>query len=131
MALPRPSHMPLVMRNRYDIQSLIGNFEGCAWQYVSNPIRMGAILQLRMANFALVIAGVVHMGLSFSLCKAAGTRGLIIADSFGMVLRICYSLWFARQYFRNVPGYAGVPWRPHPWTFAVLAAACGIGLASE
>jgi len=87
--------------------------------------------QLRAANGALLAFGVAHMGLSFFLCKAAGTYGLIAADAVGMLMRIAYSIAFMRRFFRDVEEVDAWGWLPHPATIAALAGSAAAALTSE
>jgi len=87
--------------------------------------------QLREANLVLVAFGAAHIALSFFLCQVHGTFGLIAADAVGMALRISYSMWFMRRYFRAYTWFSLWSWTPHRLVAVGLPAAAAAALASE
>jgi len=50
--------------------------------------------QLKYGHMALVGITAVQTAATLALVASGGTLGMILADGVGMLLRICYCIWF-------------------------------------
>ncbi|KAL3845354.1 hypothetical protein ACJIZ3_002757 [Penstemon smallii] len=57
--------------------------------------------QLKRSNDSLLIFSLIYIVLNVLLIRAAGAVGLILANSLNMILRIIYSAYFIRNYFKE------------------------------
>ena len=85
-----------------------------------------AFLSLSAAASFLVFAG-----LTLPLMQAYGTIGLVLANSLGMLVRICFSLNFIRSYFKRPPEEPLPDMFPHPAVLASFVAAFAGTMASD
>ncbi|GIL64160.1 hypothetical protein Vafri_18121 [Volvox africanus] len=82
---------------------------------------------LQQSNALLLVFSAVHLGVCVALVRQYGALGLVAADSANMVLRISYSAWCIRRFFRSLPAFSlHRDLLPAPSTltaFAIVAAA--------
>jgi oligosaccharide translocation protein RFT1 len=55
-------------------------------------------------NIVLIVTSLLHMGLSVLSVRTYGARGLLVADSANMILRILYCCWYMKSYFKTIGG---------------------------
>ncbi|KXZ50073.1 hypothetical protein GPECTOR_18g51 [Gonium pectorale] len=87
---------------------------------------------LRHSNAALLAFSGAHLAACVALVGRHGALGLVAADGANMVLRIAYSAWCIRGFFRPLPSFSLVrDLLPAPASLAAFAAAGAAAAASQ
>ncbi|GIL76385.1 hypothetical protein Vretifemale_5979 [Volvox reticuliferus] len=61
---------------------------------------------LQQSNALLLVFSGAHLGVCVALVRQYGALGLVAADGANMVLRISYSAWCIRRFFRPLPAFS-------------------------
>ncbi|KAG2446862.1 hypothetical protein HYH02_008019 [Chlamydomonas schloesseri] len=87
---------------------------------------------LQASNALLLLFAGAHMGACVALVGRLGALGLVAADGANMLLRIAYSAWCIRRFFRQLPGFSlRRDLLPSTATLAAFAAAaCAAGVSN-
>ncbi|GLI64837.1 hypothetical protein VaNZ11_008131 [Volvox africanus] len=87
---------------------------------------------LQQSNALLLVFSGVHLGVCVALVRQYGALGLVAADSANMVLRISYSTWCIRRFFRSLPTFSlHRDLLPAPNTLAAFATAAAAAATSN
>ncbi|GFR48691.1 hypothetical protein Agub_g10647, partial [Astrephomene gubernaculifera] len=87
---------------------------------------------LQQSNMLLLVFSGAHLAACVVLVQQYGALGLVAADSVNMLLRIAYSAWCIRRFFRPLPSFSlQRDLLPAPPTLAAFAAAAAVAAASN
>ncbi|XP_062092194.1 uncharacterized protein LOC133798039 isoform X1 [Humulus lupulus] len=85
--------------------------------------------QIKRSNDSLLLFSVIYIAMNVLLIRSAGAVGLIIANSFNMILRIMYSGVFIKRFFQDSSSFSFYKCLPSGWTVLLFSGL--ITLASE
>ncbi|XP_041004418.1 protein RFT1 homolog isoform X1 [Juglans microcarpa x Juglans regia] len=86
--------------------------------------------ELKRSNDSLLVFSFIYIVLNVLLIRSAGAIGLILANSFNMILRILYSTVFVKQYFQDSSSFSFSSCLPSGWTVLLFSAIAVRSLSS-
>lgn len=77
--------------------------------------------QIKRSNDWLLVFSLIYLLLNVLLIRSAGAIGLILANSFNMILRIIYSAIFIKHYFHNSSSFSFWSCLPLGWKILIFS----------